>query len=75
MQLQRRIRALERTTRARFTSWLRHTTDAELKAYRAHYPPNPELEAEVATWTDEQLEAARRGVPLAIVRAMQHPVT
>jgi hypothetical protein len=48
-----------------------HATDAELTAYRTHYPPDPELEAELATWTNEQLEAARRGVPLATVRAMQ----
>jgi hypothetical protein len=60
---------------ARFDGWLKHATDAELEAYRAHHPPDPELDAEVATWTNEQLEAALHGVPLAKVRAMQHPVT
>jgi hypothetical protein len=50
-------------------------TDAELEAYLAQHPLDPELDAELDTWSEEQLEAARRAVPLATVRAMQHPVT
>jgi hypothetical protein len=74
MQLSQRIRALERTARARFDGWLKHATDAELRAFGAHFRLDPELQAELATWTDEQVEAALRGVPLAKVRALQHPV-
>ena len=75
MQLERRIRALERTALATLDRWLTRATQAELKAYRAHYPPDPELEAELAIWTEEQFEAASRGVPLADVRAMQPRAT
>jgi hypothetical protein len=52
-----------------------HATDAEWRAYSAHYPSDPELVAELATWTEEQLVAAVRGVPLATVHAMKQPVT
>ena len=71
MHLERRIRTLERAMGARIA----RATDAELEAYFAQHPLDPELEAELHTWTEEQLEAAARGVPLAKVRAMQHPVT
>jgi hypothetical protein len=69
VQLARRIRGLERAAHRR----IERATDAELEAYLARRPPNPELDAEIATWTDEQLEAANLGVPLATVRAMQPP--
>jgi hypothetical protein len=77
MHFERRVRKLERAARARTAS----ATDAELAAYLARRPPDPALKAELATWTDEQVDAARRGVPLTIVRTMQpaakvsHPAT
>jgi hypothetical protein len=71
MPLERRIRTLERAMRARIAS----ATDAELEAYVAQHPLDPELGAELDTWTNEQLEAAIRGVPLATVRAMQPGTT
>jgi hypothetical protein len=67
VQLARRIRGLERAARRRID----RASDAELEAYLARRPPNPELDAEIATWTAEQLDAANLGVPLVTVRAMQ----
>ena len=70
MRLARRIAALERMMRASCDRWLDNLTGAELEALAASFPPS-DLSREIATWTEAQLEAADRGVPLEDVRAMQ----
>jgi hypothetical protein len=64
---------------ARFDRWKEHATDAELEAF-IRWPgwpdpelADPELHAELTSFTNEQLDAVIRGVPLATVRKMQHP--
>ncbi len=57
--------------RTTWTRWLFALSDDELNALVASMPPpSEEMDAEMKAWTPEQLEAAARGAPLEVVRAM-----
>lgn len=67
MGLGSRIRKLERVVSDMFDRWLNARTDEELDALAGDSRSDV---TGVDTWTDEQLDAFDRGVPLAEVRAM-----
>ncbi len=67
MRLGSRIRKLERVVNDMVNRWLETLTREELHALIRYTRMDF---SEMDTWTAEQLNAAKRGVPLAEVRAM-----